>query len=126
MSDEILLGYDGSDGAKHALGVAAGLAKKLDRTLVLVYASDVSPNDGETVLAEAAAAARNEGVEAELLIEHTDSAEGLAHAARERGAAMIVVGTRGNPTLKGLVLGSVSHKLLHLSEVPVLVVPGAA
>ena len=126
MSDEILLGYDGSDGAKHALGVAAGLAKKLDRTLVLVYASDVSPNDGETVLAEAAAAARNEGVEPELLIEHTDSAEGLAHAARERGAAMIVVGTRGNPTLKGLVLGSVSHNLLHLSEVPVLVVPGAA
>jgi nucleotide-binding universal stress UspA family protein len=136
MSDEILLGYDGSDGAKHALGVAADLAKKLDRKLVLVFAYDVSPVGGETidlaasihehgatVLGEGAAQARNEGIEPELVIEHADSAEGLAHAARERGASMIVVGTRGHSTLKGLVLGSVSQKLLHVSEVPVLVVP---
>jgi nucleotide-binding universal stress UspA family protein len=136
MSDEILLGYDGSDGAKHALSVAVELAKKLDRKLVLVFAYDVWPvggetldlaasihEHGETVLAEGAAAASDQGIEPELVIEHADSAEGLAHAARERGASMIVVGTRGNSTLKGLVLGSVSHKLLHLSEVPVLVVP---
>jgi nucleotide-binding universal stress UspA family protein len=136
MSDEILVGYDGSDGAKHAVRVAADLAKKLDRKLVLVFAYDVSPVGGETLdlaasihehgekmLAEGAAAARDHGLEAELVIEHADSADGLVQAARERCASMIVVGSRGNSTLKGLVLGSVSHKLLHLSKVPVLVVP---
>ena len=36
---------------------------------------------------------------------------------------MIVVGTHGEHPLTGAVLGSVPHKLLHLSAVPVLVVP---
>ena len=36
---------------------------------------------------------------------------------------MIVVGTHGEHPLAGAVLGSVPHKLLHLSDVPVLVVP---
>jgi nucleotide-binding universal stress UspA family protein len=38
---------------------------------------------------------------------------------------MIVVGTHGEHPLTGAVLGSVPHKLLHLSRVPVLVVPAA-
>jgi nucleotide-binding universal stress UspA family protein len=123
MSDQIVLGYDGSQGAKSALTVAADLAQQLGRKLVIAFAYELSPVDGEAVLAEAEQTARERGLEPELVIEHADSAEGLARLARERGASMIVVGTRGNPTLKGLVLGSVSHKLLHLSEVPVLVVP---
>jgi nucleotide-binding universal stress UspA family protein len=38
---------------------------------------------------------------------------------------MIVVGTNGEHPIKGVVLGSVAHKLLHVSHVPVLVVPTA-
>jgi nucleotide-binding universal stress UspA family protein len=36
---------------------------------------------------------------------------------------MIVVGTYGESPLRGAVLGSTPHKLLHLSPVPVLAVP---
>ena len=36
---------------------------------------------------------------------------------------MIVVGTTGESPLKGAVLGSTPHRLLHLSERPVLCVP---
>ena len=36
---------------------------------------------------------------------------------------MVVIGTRGESPLKGMILGSVAHKLLHLSPAPVLVVP---
>ena len=39
--------------------------------------------------------------------------------------AFIVVGTYGESPLKGAILGSTPHKLLHLSEVPVVVVPAA-
>ena len=37
---------------------------------------------------------------------------------------MIVVGSYGEPPLKGMILGSTPNKLLHISERPVLVVPG--
>jgi len=50
-------------------------------------------------------------------------AEALLRVAEERDARMIV-GTHGEHPLKGAVLGSVPHKLLHVSEVPVLGMPG--
>jgi nucleotide-binding universal stress UspA family protein len=52
-----------------------------------------------------------------------DRAEALAKLAADRGASMVVIGTRGEALVKGLILGSVAHKLLHLSPAPVLVVP---
>ena len=42
--------------------------------------------------------------------------------ADQRDARMIVVGSFGDPPLKGVILGSTPNKLLHLSERPVLVV----
>ena len=50
-------------------------------------------------------------------------AEALLKVAADRGARMIVGGECGEHPLTGAVLGSVPHKLLHLSKVPVLVVP---
>ena len=37
---------------------------------------------------------------------------------------MIAVGTQGEHPITGAFLGSVPHKLLHVSTLPVLVVPG--
>ena len=39
---------------------------------------------------------------------------------------MNLVGSYGEPPLKGALIGSTAHKLLHLSERPVLVVRAAA
>src|SRR5262249_36197621 len=50
-------------------------------------------------------------------------AAGLIQVAEERGARMIVVGTRGEGLVKSVLVGSTSQKLLHRSSVPVLVVP---
>jgi nucleotide-binding universal stress UspA family protein len=44
--------------------------------------------------------------------------------AERESARMIVVGSYGESPIKGAILGSTPHKLLHLSERPVLVVPG--
>ena len=52
---------------------------------------------------------------------------GPAHAIEEiadrADADLIVVGTRGHSSVAGLLLGSVTHRLLHIAHRPVLVVP---
>ena len=43
--------------------------------------------------------------------------------ARETNARMIVVGSRGEGTLKRVLVGSIPHKLLQVADRPLLVVP---
>ena len=47
---------------------------------------------------------------------------GLVDLADAHDARMIVVGSYGEAPLRGALVGSTAHKLLHLSERPVLVV----
>lgn len=47
----------------------------------------------------------------------------LVARANEIGAAMIYMGTRGMGALSNAVLGSVPTKVLHLSKVPVVLIP---
>jgi nucleotide-binding universal stress UspA family protein len=136
MPGDVILGYDGSEGSKKALAAAIELADALQRKLVIAYAYEVSAlggevqdlanalrENGEGVTAEAAAAAKDAGLDPETTVLSGDRAESLARLAADRGAGMLVIGSRGEGTLKGLILGSVAHKLLHLSPAPVLVVP---
>ena len=53
-----------------------------------------------------------------------DAAETIARYAKSEGIDLIVTGTRGHGALAGIALGSVTNKLLALTKVPVLVIPG--
>jgi nucleotide-binding universal stress UspA family protein len=46
----------------------------------------------------------------------------IVNNAREHDAGVIIMGSRGRSDLAGLVLGSTAHKVIHLSDRPVMVV----
>ncbi|SDN82020.1 Nucleotide-binding universal stress protein, UspA family [Klenkia soli] len=133
----IVLGYDESPGARRALGLAIDLAGRLDEPLVLVFGAappgvvgeeagshtQALVELGQTVLAHAVADAEAAGVRTVLELVDEKPVTALLQAAEKHDARVIVVGTYGETPLRGAILGSVPHKLLHLSDRPVLCVP---
>jgi nucleotide-binding universal stress UspA family protein len=138
MAGDILLGYDGSEGSQAALRVAVTVAKAYDAPLTIVFGYEPNPMGGETadykkqlekigsdLLAAAAQEVKSldSTVAVESLVTPLRPVESLLQAALERAARVIVVGGNGERPIVGAILGSVPHKLLHRSTVPVLVVP---
>lgn len=133
----IVLGYDESPGSRPALDIAISLAQRYEEPLVLVYGVEPPGGVGEEfqahqrALAElgrravshAVEAAEKAGVRTVVEILSERPAQALIDAAHRHDGRVIVVGTRGESPLRGAFLGSVSHKLLHLSDRPVLCVP---
>ena len=77
---------------------------------------------GREITGAAVARAAEAGVTAEAVVAERKVVDLLLDLADEHGARAIVVGTYGESPLRGAVLGSTPHKLLHLSRVPVLAV----
>ena len=133
----IVLGYDGSGGSRAALAAAVELADVEGALVAICFAYEIPAAYGgetgeyrravharaEQVAAEAAAGLRAAGVEHVVELVPERPVDGLVHVAEKRQASMIVVGTNGEHPIKGVILGSVPHKLLHVSPIPVLVVP---
>ncbi len=134
---QIVVGYDGSGCGNAALDTAVALAKDLGDgvTVVFGYAppglwgGEIAEHEeaieelGEKLLAEASGRAAAQGIEAEIEMVAKRGTEALIDVAERRDARLIVVGSHGDPPLKGFILGSTPNKLLHLSDRPVLVVP---
>ncbi|MFN8131450.1 MAG: universal stress protein [Solirubrobacteraceae bacterium] len=133
---DIIVGYDGSECARAALDTAITAAAALGDSLVVVYAYEVSRLGGEVedyakalkersdeVISHATHQAQAKGIEIETTVAEVDPATALVEIADERDARIIVVGTRGDHPLKAAIIGSVPHKLLQVTDRPVLVVP---
>lgn len=136
----IVVGYDGSEGSRASLDRAIDLAEGLGDSVTVVFGSappgviggEMSSHEqavherGEKVLRHAADQASGRGFEVETKMIDEPPVDALVAAAKEADTRMIVVGNQGAPTpIAGAILGSVPFKLVHLSSVPVLVVPPA-
>jgi nucleotide-binding universal stress UspA family protein len=133
----IVLGYDESPGSRQALTVALDLAKQFDETLVLVYGAAPPGGLGEEFRSHREAlnevgrgiieraVAESEAASVSPVVELVDQrpAQALISVAERHDARMIIVGTYGESPVRGAMVGSTPHKLLHLSSRPVLCVP---
>jgi nucleotide-binding universal stress UspA family protein len=135
MANVIVVGYDGADGAKAALDQALEICTDLGAQLVVVFGYgipiperqskdyvDALREVGDKTTTEALERAAQSGVSASAEVVFEKAVPALLDAAAKHDARMIVVGSHGERALTGALLGSVSHKLVHVAERPVLVV----
>ncbi len=153
MSDGlVIIGYDGSETADHAIRESGKALGARDALVVVVWEAgaayesfEAATYPGAAVDLPAAAAIDEalyegaKGTAAKGVAAATEAgfalAEGivtadersvattLAHLAEERGAALVVVGARGHSRVERFFLGSTSQAILQHSPCPVLVVP---
>jgi nucleotide-binding universal stress UspA family protein len=136
----IVVGVDGSEISTTAIGYAFREATETRESLTAVHAwTDPLPptalgtcistpydvaysRDREILLAESLAgwAENHPDVTVTRRLMHEHPVHALATAARS--ARLLVVGCRGRGHLRSMLLGSVSHRVLHLASCPVAVV----
>lgn len=138
---EVLVGLDGSDPSLRALNFAfnAASCRGLDLRVIVTWVPPVDPitnvpSSDSVVLTEEAGAEMRVAAEelaghrqrypdvAVNVSEHRGKASAALIAASEN-AALVVVGSRGLGGFRGLLLGSVSHAVVHDAMCPVAVVP---
>lgn len=138
----ILICYDGSEGAKHAIEAAAGLLDGHPAVVLAVgppltaeesYAAlgtlvpsfqELNESDALDRAKEGAELAQSAGFGAEARAEvAAPTWEGVIDVADEIDAAAIVIGSRGLTGAKEALSGSVSHAVAEHAGRPVLIVP---
>jgi nucleotide-binding universal stress UspA family protein len=134
--EKIVVAQDHSEHSLRALATAAALAKLSGGELRLIHVREMSigkagpipytqDEDSEVLLGEAVSQLGSSGVNASSIVRSSPSgrvAATIVGEAEEFEASVIVIGSRGLTDLEGLVMGSTTHKVLHLAETPVLVV----
>jgi nucleotide-binding universal stress UspA family protein len=134
----VLVAYDGSDHSQKALDLAVKIAQCSDGKLKVLFAFEKVPTifgDNETehfieramskgrdILGEATAHLHEARVEFSTSIVEGPAAEAILRIAQAEGCDLIVMGSRGRGMVQGLLLGSVSYRVLHHAQIPVLIV----
>jgi nucleotide-binding universal stress UspA family protein len=128
-----LVAVDSSDNALRAVAHAAGQAGTMNAVaLHLVHVQPwLAKEAAEAELAHralgATARARDlldaKGLPWRLHVALGEPAERIIHRAVRISASGIVIGSRGLNVVESLLFGSVAYKVMHLSPLPVMVVP---
>jgi nucleotide-binding universal stress UspA family protein len=140
MFKKILVAIDGSEYSHRALPAALEVAKKFESDVFVlhVYEHDrgraaafvtESPAEATRLVGDAVKAARDAGLTAAGEVHDRAAghvARDVVETARTTGSDLIVMGSRGLSDVQGLLLGSVTHKVMQLAHTAVLVVGAPA
>ncbi len=137
MFKVIIWATDGSNGANQALPLAKDLAHAHGARLIVVHVNELAvsrakeavifnEDEVQDAIRKQVEDLKQEGLDATLEVADVmggGPAAAIAEIAAKEGADLIVAGTRGFSTLVGLLVGSVTHRLLHIAHCPLLLVP---
>lgn len=137
MYERLLVAVDHSEVSGRVLAAARELALLSKAEVWVLHLREreviprmgLVPTESDTEAASAVDAAVAEltaaGISARGEVRETvfgHAAKEIVQDAGEHDAGLIVMGSRGRGDLAGLVLGSTAHKVIHLTDLPVLVV----
>ncbi|MFY8135189.1 MAG: universal stress protein [Aquimonas sp.] len=138
----VLIPFDGSDGAKRALQYAIDFVREYGRLSVhllnvqdepVVYGDYLTASlldslrkaalrAADEVLASGREMLAAAGIESHSHTALGGVAEQVARAVAMQGCDTVIMGTRGMGAVSNLLMGSVATRVVHLSQVPVLLV----
>jgi nucleotide-binding universal stress UspA family protein len=140
MFKNVVLALDGSESSDDALAYATRLSLEHGSKLHVVHVVEVmvgrvrgtlrvNEREIKAKIREQVDELAQAGLYAELefrsaMVGHCGNV--IADIATEREADVIVTGSRGHSGFAGMLLGSVTQRLLHLADCPVLVIPRGA
>jgi nucleotide-binding universal stress UspA family protein len=135
MFKHILVAVDGSTYSQQALNTAIEVSRKFGSDVFVLHVSEhdrgrasayslETPAEATRLVADAVKAVRDAGVSASG--ELRDMAPGhvakaIVETASAKNIDLIVMGSRGLSDVQGLLLGSVTHKVMQMVNIPVLV-----
>ncbi|WP_336037252.1 universal stress protein [Halobacterium yunchengense] len=135
MYDDILLPFDGSEGAAAALHHTAEIAHWADATIHVLFAADTTRDsvtvvenqvvdalveEGEEIVDEAAETLRTLGADYETDVVQGNPAPTIVEYADRYGHDLIVMPTHARSGVSRYLVGSVTEKVVRLASVPVL------
>lgn len=139
MFKKILIAYDGSEGAKHALRVAIDLAKKYNAELHSISVEEGVPHYAATIGEveefrkeaneffkkindEAIEEARKEGIELHTKVQAGHEVETIVNYAKDGKFDLLIIGFMGYSKIFGRIWGSTSQNIAKLAPCTVVVV----
>jgi len=138
MPQTVVVGFDGTEGARAALEEAIALASASALPLVAVFVYDKVVVGGESkdldeavmgrareLLNDASDRVAQAGLAFESELIEGQAAPTIADAAERHDARWVVVGSFGERPLHALLVGAVPTKLMYLSDRPIVVVRAA-
>ena len=138
MYEKILVAVDHSESTPRVLEAAHGLASLSQGEVWVIHlreretvgktgllTSRESAEEADTDVSSSVDTLTKAGIKAHGVVRDTlfgHAANEIVAEAKERGADVIVMGSRGRGDLAGLLLGSTAHKVIHLADRQVMVV----
>lgn len=135
---KLLVPLDGSPSATLACNHAVGLAKAGGMSIVLLHcygelpaaisgaARDeiiaLSEAEGNTILFPGVQLCKDNGISCKTIVHSGNPGRTIVCVAQSEGCDLIVMGSRGLSDFSGMVMGSVSHRVLRHATMPVLIV----
>ena len=141
MNSRILAPVDGSENSMRSLDHASFLSSKLDSKLIVLYVLEIPPfvyiqsqklvdsimltleNEAKGILIDGKIQGKKYNIDPDsLFLEGGNIGSIIIDYSEKNSFDFIIIGSKGKGNFKNALLGSVSHRVLHHSKNPVLIV----